>query len=210
LDVFLPVDVKSGVIEKALQAHMPGLHVVVFGRFRDFESALASHRPDAILALEPLLMAQHVPAALRGYAEGHDAERYLLVSARAPLVGSLSGKTVGVVDFLGRDDTQKFMAAALKTPDVRTKLVTKQEDLLSLLTFSAADAVLIPAAAVKTFAELSRLVFHVRDVPGLQVGLAAVGILRPESRPAVIRAIESLDAVTNRMLGIDLWKARQP
>jgi len=193
LNVFLPVDVKSSVIEKALQTHLPGLNVVVFGRFRDFESALTAHRPDAVLALEPLLAAQHISPTMRGYAEGHDSEKYVLLSAgSAPLEGSLSGKTIGVVDFLGRNDTQTFMAAALKTPDIRSKLVTKQEDLLSLLTFSAADAVLIPSAAVKTFAERSRLTFHVREVPGLQVGLAAVGVLRPEARTQVIRAIEAL------------------
>jgi len=208
--VFLPADVKSGVIETALQTHLSGLNVVVFGRFRDFESALAANRPDAVMALEPLLVAQHIPAAMRGYAEGRDSERYVLLSAGTPLEGSLGGKTIGVVDFLGRNDTQRFMASALKTGDLHTKLVTKQEDLLSLLTFSAADAVLLPAAAVKTFAERSRLVFHVREVPGLQVGLAAGGVLRPESRSAVIHAIQSLDGVTNHMLGVDAWKVRQP
>jgi hypothetical protein len=208
LSVFLPADVKSGVIEKALQAHLPGLRVVVFGRFRDFELELTAHRPDAVLALEPLLVAQHIPPVLRGLSEGRDSEKYVLLSAGAPLAGSLSGKTIGVVDFLGRNDTQTFMAAALKTPDVRTKLVTKQEDLLSLLQFSAADAVLIPTTAVKSFAERSRLVFHVREVPGLLVGRAAVGVLRADARAAVVRAIEGLDGVTNRMLGVDAWRAR--
>ena len=208
LSVFLPADVKSGVIERALQEHLPGLKVVVFGRFRDFESELSAHRPDAVMALEPLLVAQHIPAVLRGLSDGRDSEKYVLLSAGAPLEGSLSGKTIGVVDFLGRVDTQTFMAAALKTRDVHSKLVTKQEDLLSLLQFSAADAVLIPSTAVKTFAERSRLVFHVREVPGLLVGRAAVGILRPEARAAVVRAIEGLDGVTNRMLGVDAWRGR--
>ena len=208
LAVFLPADVKSGVIEKALQSHLPGLSVVVYGRFRDFELELTGHRPDAVMALEPLLVAQHIPAVLRGFSEGRDSEKYVLLSAGSPLEGSLGGKTIGVVDFLGRNDTQTFMAAALKTPDVRTKLVTKQEDLLSLLQFSAADAVLIPTTAVKTFAERSRLVFHVREVPGLLVGRAAIGVLRPAARAAVIRAIEGLDGVTNRMLGVDAWRGR--
>jgi hypothetical protein len=208
LSVFLPADVKSGVIEKALQTHLPDLEVVVFGRFRDFESELAAQRSDAVMALEPLLAAQHIPAVLRGLSEGRDSERYVLLSAGQPLEGSLSGKTIGVVDFLGRNDTQTFMAAALKTRDVRTKLVTKQEDLLSLLQFSAADAVLIPTTAVKSFAERSRLVFQVREVPGLLVGRAAIGVLRPQARAAVIKAIEGLDGVTNRMLGVDAWRAR--
>jgi hypothetical protein len=208
LAVFLPADVKSGVIEKALQAHLPSLHVVVFGRFRDFESELTAHRPDAVMALEPLLVAQHIPAVLRGLSEGRDSEKYVLLSAGTPLQGALDGKTIGVVDFLGRNDTQTFMAAALKTPDVRSKLVTKQEDLLSLLQFSAADAVLIPSTAVKAFAERSRLVFHVREIPGLLVGRAAVGVLRPEARATVVRAIEGLDGVTNRMLGVDAWRGR--
>jgi hypothetical protein len=210
LNVFLPADVRSGVIEKALQAHMPGLSVVVFGRFRDFESALATNRPDAVLALEPLLAAQKIAPVMRGQSEGRDSEKYTLLSSGAPLDGPLNGKTIGVVDFLGRADTQTFVASALKTPDVRTRLVTKQEDLLSLLTFSAADGVLLPSSAVKTFADRSRLPFHVREVPGLQVGLAAVGVLRPEARAVVVREIQSLDRETNRMLGVDAWKVRQP
>lgn len=36
----------------------------MYGRFRGFESELTAYRPDAVMALYPLLMAQHIPAVL--------------------------------------------------------------------------------------------------------------------------------------------------
>lgn len=206
LYVFLQTDVKSTVLEKTLQAALPDMTVTVFGRFRDFEEALASRPPDAVLALQPLLAARKLQVTLRGLGDGRDVEPYVLMSAGTQLEGSLSGKTIGVVDLLGRAATQVFVEGLLKTPDVRLKLVTKLEDLLSLLQFSAADAILVPARVVKPFTERSRLVLHVRALPDAVVGRAAVAVLAPAAREAVARGIRRLDKATNQLMGVDAWR----
>lgn len=208
LYVFLHTDVKSTVLEKALQSGLPDLSVTVFGRFRDFEQALSVRPPDAILALQPLLAARKLPATLSGIEQGQDVEPYVLISAGSPLAGSLSGRTIGVVDLLGRTDTQAFVLDLLKTPDARLKLVTKQEDLLSLLQFAAADAVLVPSRVVKLFSERSRLVLHVRALPDVAVGRAAVAVLAPAARDTVVRGVQRLDAAANQLMGVQSWRAR--
>jgi hypothetical protein len=107
---------------------------------------------------------------------------------------------------LGRKDTQAFVAKLLKVQDVKIKLVTKLEDLLSLLQFSAADAILVPASMVKPFSERSRLALFVRELPDAVVGRAAVSVLTSEPRATIVRSLQHLDTVTNKMMDIDGWR----
>ena len=206
--VFLNTDVKSAVLEKALQSKLPDLAVTVFGRFRDFEEALSSRSPDAVLAVQPLLAARNLNPVLRGVSNGRDVDTVVLVSVGAPLEGSPANRTIGVVDFLGRKGTQAFVASLLQTPDVRVKLVARVEDLLSLLQFSAADAVLVPSDFVKLFKERSRLQFHVRVVPGAVVGRVGLAIVTPSVSDLVTHQVKALDSAANQMMGIDAWRSR--
>jgi hypothetical protein len=206
LYVYVHTDTKSATLEKSLQDRMPSLIVTVFGRFRDFEEAMTTRRPDAVVALQPLLASQNVPIALQGLRGEHDSEPYVLLSPGPSLEGPLSGKVIGVVDLLGRDGTQQFVTKLLKTPDLKLKRVTKMEDLLPLLQFSAADAVLVPAAAVKSVTERSRLPLKVREIADARVGLPAVGVLNVKVKDLMVKQVQSLDGETNRTLGVDKWK----
>jgi hypothetical protein len=205
LYVYVHTDSKSATLEKTLQDRMPSLTVTVFGRFRDFEEAMSTRRPDAVVALQPLLASQNVPVALQGLRGEHDWELYVLLSPEAN-DGPLSGKVIGVVDLLGRDGTQQFVTKLLKTPDLKLKRVTKMEDLLPLLQFSAADAVLVPAAAVKSVTERSRLPLKVRELPDARVGLPAVGVLNAKVKDLMVKQVQGLDGDTNRTLGVEKWK----
>jgi hypothetical protein len=195
-------------LEKALQDRLPSVGVTVFGRFRDFEEAMTSRRPDAVVAFGPLLATQNVPVALQGLRSDHDWEPYVLLSPGAALEGPLAGRTIGVVDLLGRDGTQEFVTKLLRTPDLKLKRVTKMEDLLPLLQFSAADAVLVPASAVKGVTERSRLPLKVRELPEARVSLPAVGVLNAKVRELVVKEIQGLDGETNKTLGVERWRAR--
>jgi hypothetical protein len=206
LYVFLPTDAKPTVLERTLQVKLPEMAVTVFGRFRDFEEALAAKPPDAVLALEPLLAARNLKSTLRGVSNGDKSQRFVLLSSGAPLDGAIGERTVGVVDLLGRTETQAFVAKLLKTQHVKVKLVTKLEDLLSLLQFSAADAILVPASMVKPFTERSRLALYVRELPDAAVGRASVAVLQQEPRALITRAIQRLDTGTNQMMDLDGWR----
>jgi hypothetical protein len=82
------------------------------------------------------------------------------------------------------------------------------EDLLPLLQFAAVDAVLVPAAAVKSISERSRLPMRVRELPEARVGLPALGVLTDRHRDGVVKQILGLDGETNRTIGVESWRAR--
>src|SRR5262245_18653987 len=206
LYVFLQLDTKSSILEKTLQARLPGVAVTVFGRFRDFQDAFATKPPAAVLAVSPLLEQEHQKVTLQGVRGGKDWEPYVLVSV-GPMK-ALNGKTVGIVDLFGHDGTQAFAANLLKTNDVKIKRVAKIEDLLPLIEFSAADAILIPAAGVKRLTERTRLPLAVRELPGGKFGLPAVGIVDASARDAIVRMVQGLDGSTRGLLGVEGWELR--
>jgi len=208
LFVFLQLDVKSSALEQALQKQLPGLALTVFGRFRDFQDGVASKNPDAVIAITPLLDLDHTKAALQGVRGGKEWEPYLVVTTSADAPATWAGKTVGVVDLLGRDGTRSFAQAALGSSDVKVNRVAKIEDLLPLLEFSAADAVLLPASALKRFTERTRLPLTVRELPNARVGLPAVAIRNDKARRAIVQAVQKLDPETRSLIGIDTWSAR--
>jgi hypothetical protein len=208
VNVFLQLDAKSSVVEKALQDHLPELGITVFGRYRDFEDAVNSGHPDALVSITPVLESRGKKPSLQGLRGGKGTEPYVLASVGQPLAGSLAGKTIGVVDLLGRDGTQSFIAGLLKTENVKIKRVTKIEDLLPLLEFAAADGVVLPRSMLAKFVERTRLSVKTRELPGAQVGLPAVAVLNPAVRDAVLGAFQKMDGATKNMLGIDAWSTR--
>jgi hypothetical protein len=202
-------DTKSAILEKALQDKLPKLSVIVFGRFRDFQDALAARRPDAIVALHPVLTSFKVPVVLQGLRADQDWEPYVVLSTHSETIdGPLEGKVIGVIDILGRNDTQAFVNKLVGTEHLKLKRVTKVEDLLPLLQFSAADGVLVPGTAVKSVAERSHLPLLVREFDDAKVGLIALGVLNRWARDVTVKQIQSLNQESNRALGIDRWRAQ--
>jgi hypothetical protein len=206
--VFLQVDAKSGALEKMLQQQLPALGVTVFSRCRDLEDASATAKPDALVAITPVLEQRGKKSVLQGTRGGKDLEPYLLVSVGKVLDDPLSGKTIGAVDVMGRDGTQAFVAGLVKANDIKVKRVAKTDDLLPLLEFSAADGILIPSSALARLTERTRLEIKSRDVPGGPVGLPGLAIFNEASKGAIIKAFSAMDAATKRVLGIDAWSAR--
>ncbi|MGA7122452.1 MAG: hypothetical protein WBY94_20285 [Polyangiaceae bacterium] len=208
LYVFLQLDAKSSAVEKALQQHLPDVAVTVFGRFRDFEEVFDSARPDAVLCITPVLEYRGAPVTLQGKRGGEAVEPYVVASEGQPLDGSLAGKTIGIVDLMGRDGTQSFLNRLLKTNDVKMKRVSKIEDLLPLLEFSEANGVVLPSAAAARLAERTRLPIKTRDLPDGMVGLPAVSVVNPDVRATLVKSFQALDGETNHLLGIDSWSTQ--
>jgi hypothetical protein len=206
--VFLQLDAKSSVVEKTLQGKLSGLGITVFSRFRDFDDAGNTGKPDALLSIAPVLESRGAKPSLQGTRGGKATEAYVLASVGQPLSGSLSGKTIGAVDLLNRDGTQSFITGLLKTTDVKIKRVAKVEDLLPLLEFSAADGIVLPNSMLAKFMERTRLPVKTRELPSAQVGLPAVAVLNSALRDVVVGAFQKLDGTTKNMLGIDDWSIR--
>lgn len=208
LFVFLHTDLRSAALERTLRARLPALNVTVFGRFRDFEEACTTSRPDAVVALGPLLVQQRLGVQLQGVRAGKDWESYSLLSTGPSPPSAGGARTVGVVELLGRSGTQEFVAALLRNLEIKLKRVTKQEDLLALLQFAAADAVLLPSPAAKAFMERSKMPLRVSELPDARVGLPGVAVLNAGVRDVVVRQILGLDPETNRALGVERWVQR--
>jgi hypothetical protein len=204
--VFLQLDAKASVLEKTLQAQLPDLTVTVFGRFRDFEEGVVNSHPDAMVSITPVLQQRGKTPTLQGQRAGKSSEPYVLASVNQPIEGPLTGKSIGVVDLLGRDGTQVFLNSLLGVTDVKVKRVAKLEDLLPLLEFSAADGIVFPASTLSQLVERTRLVIKTRELPGPLVGLPAVAVLNPAAREVILRSFRSLDGPTKHLLGIDAWR----
>jgi hypothetical protein len=207
--VLLQLDAKANIVEKTLSDKLTGVTVKVFGTFRDFDGAAATGNPDALLVIPALLDARGKKATLQGMRGGKETESWVLVSVDKPLDGPLAGKTIGMVDLLGRDGTNTFIAQVTKDKDFKVKRVAKVEDLVPLLEFSAAQALLVPSAMIAGFTKHTRLALKTRELPdGGQVPLPAVAVLNPAAKDAVVKAFNALDAATKAVLGIDAWSPK--
>jgi hypothetical protein len=206
--VLLQLDTKPSIVEKTLSDRLPGITVKAFATYRDFDGAATSGNPDAILVIPPVLDARGKKATLQGMRDGKDWEPYVLVSVGKPLEGPLAGKTIGMVDLLGRDGTQAFVAQVVKDKDFKVKRVAKVEDLVPLLEFAAAQALLVPNAMLPGLTKGTRLTLKTRELPEGHVGLPALAILNPAARDAVVKAFNGLDPATKAILGVDAWSPR--
>jgi hypothetical protein len=205
LHVFLQLDVKSSTVEKALQEHLPELSVTAFDRYRDFEEGLGNGRPDALLAIPPVLAKSGLSPTLQGQRGGKKTEPYLLASVNHPLDGPLDGKTIGVLDILGRDDTRTLVEQLLNATNIKIKRVAKAEDLLPLLEFSAADGIALPPSLLDRMLERTQLPMKYRELSGEPVGLCALAVLNPTFRDTIVKSFENLDGPTRHLLGIESW-----
>jgi hypothetical protein len=206
LIVYLHSSIKSRALETALATRMPSVEVVVYGRYRDFARELAK-QPDAAMALAPVLAEHGLSLDLRGVRGGQDTESYVLLSIGSTLDKSQFSKlTVGAVDLLGRERTARFVAELLNVstpPEI--KYVIKSDDLLPLLQFQSANAVILSEDEAKRITALSKLDLRVTPL-GARVGLAAVSFRTDAGRRLIKPGIQNLDADANRKIGVDAWR----
>jgi hypothetical protein len=208
LYVYLHTEVKFSALEKALGHTLPDLEVTVFGRFRDFEESNANRKPDAVQAQQPMLAMLALPTTQQGLRGDSEWEPYVLLSEEGVAQDEAAARVVGVVDLLGRTGTQQLVSRLLRDPHIELRRVTKLEDLLPLLQFSAAGSVLASASAAKTITQRSRLRLRVQSVPDARVGLPALGVWTPEKRALIVRQVQAIDPAILHILGLDRWGAR--
>jgi len=205
LYVFATADMRAQAFEKQLEGQLPGVDVTVFSRIHEFETALAE-RPDGALAQRPVLEALGLRVELQGHAGDRATERYVLMSPNVPVLPSeLAGKTLGVVDILGRKRMEGFVSGVLGTPSPRLKYVTHERDLLPLLQFNAAAAVVLSETWAKRLREKSEM--NLRATPlGGEVGLPAVVFGSAQGRAALEGKIRSAGKPFNDALGVTQWR----
>ena len=118
--------------------------------------------------------------------------------------GDLSGLKIGVVDILGRKPMVKFITGLLKAK-VEVKRVTKNEDLLPLLTFGSVKAIFIPKSMFSSLKQKSNLNLIINHID-VKVGLASTALNNKQNTKTYKKCIGKLNAGINKILGVDQWK----
>ncbi len=204
--VFVPTEVRISVVEDQIQSACPTLAVTAFGRAKDFHKMIETEPPDALLSLLPVIERQAAfRTVVRGIHDDSDEEPYVLASIDQPVdLAELHTKTVGVVDLLGRKPMTEYIVGLLQT-QLKVKRVTKQEDLLPLLTFGAADAVFVSRRTYESIKQKSNQ--NVIATPlNINVGLVAAALADPGQKAALIQCVQSMSDSLNELLGVQAWR----
>jgi hypothetical protein len=199
--VFLHVALKQRAFQSQLQAALPGIALTAVGRTADFERGL-DDRPDAVLTLPPVLAAHHLTATLRGF-RGSSAEEPYVLAAVDVAPDPSQVRTVGVIDFLGRDGMNAFVTTLLGSHP-KVERVTKAEDLLPLLQLERVEAILLPARLLPEVSAPSRLHLVPRELQ-LGIGLPAIASLGAGGARIVSR-IRHLPVNIAQELGVSEWR----
>ncbi len=185
----------------------PDLKITVFGRFRDFVEKTKETPPSAILSKTSVV--KHIngySVCLHGVRKGSTEEPYVLLSVDKKIDSiNLVGITLGVIDILGSKGTKQFVAQYFATKP-RLKRVTKIEDLLPLLTFDIADAVLIPENYIRYFKQISNLNFVINPVQEMTAGIVVLAVKDGCKSLLTISSIKGLGDVENALFEVENWK----
>lgn len=201
--VFYPSMAKPNVVQAALQAKLVGHEVTVFGRLADFTAMVGQDPPDVILA--PRILAEKFAGYkpfLKGERKGATQEPGILISTKPLDMGALASVNLGVVGVLDRAAMNGFAQGVLGTLP-KIKMVTKVEDLLPLLTFGSADAILVGEGQVEEIKGRSQASLQATPIEHGKIGLV-VAAAKGDAANAEA-GLKGLGATEKKMLGVDAW-----
>tara|TARA_R110001592_G_scaffold238227_2_gene497736 strand:- start:24538 stop:25221 length:684 start_codon:yes stop_codon:yes gene_type:complete len=207
LYVYVPTDIRANVLQEQLSNICPELKVLVFGRGQDFRKEVDKTQPEAIISLLTVITrTQSYTTIARGLIGGLPEEDYVLVSLDKPVdVAQIDQFKIGVLDVLGRKPMTAFVSDLFKKK-VKIKRVTKQEDLLPLLSFGAVEAILIPQSLYENISSKSNLNLVPTSV-NIKLGLASAALgPKGEVRKQFAECVSKFDNNLNSILGVDQWK----
>jgi hypothetical protein len=203
--VFAVTSIRPHALQKMLETSLPGMSVTVFGRVGDFARALEESPPDAALANSPVLAAFNQKTEIQGLKLGSPQEDYLVVSENDVKPDALGALTIGCLDLMGRKGLPAFVAGLLglvREPAIQR--VTKTEDLLQLLQFKRAEAIVIPERFLSDLQGRTKMELKLLRLPSAKV--LRVGIAFPGNRQAVEGPIRALPPAVLEHLGVDHWR----
>ncbi|MEO8179061.1 MAG: hypothetical protein ABI895_09530 [Deltaproteobacteria bacterium] len=203
--VFAVTSIRPHVLQQMLQTALPGMLVTAFGRIGDFSRALEEAPPDAAIAASPVLSAFNQKVEMQGLKASSEREDYLVLSESEIAPAQLADKTIGCLDLLGRKNLPAFVAGLLglaREPSIQR--VTKTEDLLQLLQFKRADAILIPERFLSDLQARTKMELKILRLPSAKV--LRVGVAFPGNRQLVESPLRALPAAVLEQLGVDHWR----
>jgi hypothetical protein len=206
LFVFVPTDVRAKVMQQDINTICPGVAVTVFGRGKDFRKQVKKSPPDAILSLLPVIdRSSPFETVMRGVQNGLTEEEYVLVSVDQALdLGQIQTKKIGVVDLLGRKPMGEFVSQLFQA-DIKLKRVTKQEDLLPLLTFGSVDGIFVSERLYLQIKDRSNLNLVATSL-NIKVGLVSAALAGKGAKAKIVNCLKKFNTKLNGTLGVDQWR----
>ena len=206
LFVYATTDIRAHALQQEIAATLPGIEVRVFGRVRELQAAVKQEAPDAVLARPVVLDTLGLKPKLRGFRRGSTREPYMLLSVGRTLKPSeLGANALGAVDLVGRNEMKSFVSQVLGVPAPKLKLVTTEHDLLPLLQFGEAAAVLTSEQWVSVLKRKSNLDLRTTGLAN-GVELPALWYASDSVRGAVEPKVKAWKPTLNSKLGVDEWK----
>jgi hypothetical protein len=206
--VYLHSTLKAKSLEELISRALSGAQVTVFSRVKDLEDAMQAKPSGALLTYPPVHAKFQLTPVLRGQAKQKDWEPYVSMSVGKALPkAELAGKTIGVLDTLGRKETTDHVTAILGgMADFKLKRVIKLEDMLPLLQFGAAEALILPASAATEIRSRSQQELAVSEIEGARAELPAVAALGGNIASALKDRFVGMDSKVKAALGVESWR----
>jgi|GEM_PF-6141650 len=207
LFVFAPNFAKPNLVEKEIGAKVPSASVKAFGRFNDFKAMVASAKPALLIApaetVRSLGLEDHI--RLRGVLKGLTSEALMLVSLNKPInLNELTGKTIGIVATVERTDLKLMLESELKSKP-KLNAVTKLEDLIPMLTFQSAEAVLVTSSQAEEFKKRSQANLVAQLIADSRHDNLVVVLIADDGH-AGLAEIEKLPGNVLDLLNVEGWK----
>ncbi|ERP31647.1 hypothetical protein [Chitinivibrio alkaliphilus] len=208
LYVYYPSPIRSSVVAQLVEDKVDGVDITVFGVYRDFVMQVRADEPETILGPAETVAALsggEYRSVLEASKNGSTDVEYVLLSiGEAVNPEELDpSATIGVVDIMDRNEMTAFVERFVGT-SVRVNHVTKVEDLLPLLTFRMAQAVLVPEARVAYFKGVSNQDFKVTPL-GTKGEIARVAT-RGAGEQSIVAANIISENLPDYILGGVEWK----
>jgi hypothetical protein len=208
LYVFFVTTARPMTVQETIQQKTPGTEVLVFRRYIDFEERLALDSPDVVIA-QPRLIRQ-LPSyriRLQGVRNGKTEEPYVLVSEGSALSPSaMTPETVvGVIDFLGRGG-MKTLLGTIFSPVPTPQRVSHIEDLLPLITYNMAQAVMLFEKDVPYVRQKSKMNLVITPLPNAREQILAVAVRNSSRSSGVVEKLKKIDPAALQIMGVDAWK----
>ncbi len=206
LYIFFPSTVRPRILQQKFSDANPKIQVIVFGRFVDFRDKMASNPPDAVLSL-PIVVEtlDSYTIKFKGKKNGEESEPYYLLSVDRNIdIAKANEITIGAVDFLGRKGMKEFVSSMFSSPPA-IKTVTKIEDLLPLITFEMANAILVTETQAAYFQSVSNLNFVKTRIPNIQSGAISLAMRTGKEAPDIVLTLKTLDKDLLKLMGNVQW-----
>lgn len=161
LYIFLPGEHLAIHIESQLSEYFSGIQIRAFSTFKDFKTIIENERPQGIITKREVV--DHIKdfkVALHAHTNGSKTEPYYILSLGEPIQSSqISNKTIGIMDFLGRNEMKSLTVELIGAEPLKISGVKKLEDLLSLITLDMVQGIITSANDYNFIKRQSKLDF---------------------------------------------------